>query len=340
MRATTVRRVFLFALLVALGTVLRGSERPTPSLEVGLSAHLQWADITNAQGLELLDKAKAAGARWVRFEVSWDHLEQTRGARTPWIVDRMDVIVAAAQARGLKLLPMVWGTPGWANNDRSPNHAPSDPRCYGDILGWLATRYRGRISAWELWNEPNAPEFLAENSAAAYVPLLRAGYLAVKAADPGALVVQAAPPYNNDAWLAQTYDAGAQAYFDVLATHPYMGPGDGAPESSDTGTRTMRHVSVVHELMVSRGDGNKPIWFTEFGWSTHAQPGGVSEAAQADYLIRALRMLRAEYPYVKVAIVYQERDTALGNIQQDNYGVLRRDWTGKPAYEALVDDSS
>ena len=349
-----VKATVLCSLLVLLGTVLRGERPPAPlqseqleranldverQLELGLSAHLQWSDINDAQRVELLDKAKAAGSLWVRFEVGWHQLEPTQAARSRWFVDRMDVVVAAAQARGLKLLPMVWGTPRWANSNQSPNHAPADPQRYGDILGWLATRYRGRISAWELWNEPTAPEFLADNRAAVYVPMLRAGYLAVKAADPGALVVQAAPPYNNEVWLTQTYDAGARGYFDVLATHPYMDPRDAPPESPDTGPRTMRHVSAVHDRMVERGDGNKPIWFTEFGWSTHARPGGVSEAAQADYLIRALRLLRAEYPYVKVAIVYQERDAALGNIQQDNYGLLRRDWSEKPAYRALANEA-
>jgi len=106
---------------------------------------------------------------------------------------------------------------------------------------------------------------------------------------------------------AQLRDAaGAQASFDVVATHPYQGVSDAPPERSDDGNRWwVTRVEAVRVLMVANGDGPKPIWFTETGWSAHANaPGtlpyrlGVTEAQQADYAARLIRLVRATYPYV------------------------------------------
>ena len=52
--------------------------------------------------------------------------------------------------------------------------------------------------------------------------------------------------------------------------------------------------------MLAYGDA-KPMWLTEFGWSTTSDSWGVSAQTQADYLLRAYRMLEQD-SYVQVAI--------------------------------------
>src|SRR5205814_368429 len=102
------------------------------------------------------------------------------------------------------------------------------------------------------------------------------------------------------------------------------------------------HIRAVHDLMVAKGDGAKPIWATELGWSSHANTGtepswalGVTEAQQADYIVRAINFFATTHPYVKNVFWYNERNKATGNVQEDNYGLLHRDLTPKPAYTAL-----
>ena len=128
-----------------------------------------------------------------------------------------------------------------------------------------------------------------------------------------------------------------------MATHPYQGMADAPPEKPDDGNRWwFTHLPAVRNVMVANGDGAKPIWFTEYGWSSHANyPGienwkrGVTDAQQADYLVRAIDYVTKNYPYVKNMLWYTERDRTTGNVQYDNYGLLTTSLSPKPVYAAL-----
>jgi polysaccharide biosynthesis protein PslG len=94
--------------------------------------------------------------------------------------------------------------------------------------------------------------------------------------------------------------------------------------------------------MRRHGDEAKDIWLTEFGWSSHPNTGrepdwmrGVSLQQQADYTVRAIRLVRASYPYVTNMLVYNDRNRTSGNVHLDNYGVLYYDVSEKPLYRAL-----
>jgi hypothetical protein len=198
------------------------------------------------------------------------------------------------------------------------------------------------VVGWEVWNEPNSPAFLAGADPAGYVRLLRAAYPAIKAGDPDADVVFGGVEYNDVDWLTRAYDAGAQGYFDVLATHPYQGIADLPPDARDGTKWTLTHVSQVRRLMVERGDAAKPVWFTEFGWSTHGVRTtknwirGVDEPRQAEYLAATARLVAAEMPYVQRIYWYSDRDTREGDPQYANYGLFRLDLSPKPALAALA----
>jgi hypothetical protein len=88
--------------------------------------------------------------------------------------------------------------------------------------------------------------------------------------------------------------------------------------------------------MLARGD-DKPIWFTEFGWSTSTKECGVSEATQADYLTKAYQ-LAAQDSYVQVAIWYNFRNNYWDHDADEiesRYGLLRTDFSTKPSYHAF-----
>ncbi|MGH9158079.1 MAG: cellulase family glycosylhydrolase [Acidimicrobiales bacterium] len=310
---------------------------------VGVQFHAMWEDYDVATRTAVFDKLAAAKVGWVRVDLGWSSFEERgRGVLSQWYVDRADAVVDQAAARGIKVLGMLWATPGWANGGGGSAVPPSDPGDYARFARWAAEHFRGRVSAWEVWNEPNDRYFWAAD-AARYAALVRAAYPSFKAGDPAALVVAGSTVHNDDGWLAAAYDAGMGGFFDVLSTHPYMAPTNAPPDLADDGTIwRMDHVRAVRALMVARGDGAKPIWFTEFGWSSHANlPGmpnwklGVTESEQADYLVKALAQMAGQYPYVTNAFWYNERSKATGDPQEDNLGLLRRDLTEKPAYQAL-----
>jgi hypothetical protein len=218
----------------------------------------------------------------------------------------------------------------------------------------VAKRYNGlsvsstlRIDAIQLWNEPNLAKFWAPEPTSTHVSsfatMAKTAGSAVKSANPNIKVIVAGVNSVDVAWYEQFYKvAGVIGTYDALGVHPYQSPGDATPETYDTkyGQYYMRHLRALDALMASKNDPAR-IWATEFGWSTHANtsstPGwarGVSEAQQADYLLRSMTVLAAT-PRVQAAFWYSSITTSTGDVQFDNYGLLRRDYSRKPVYYAL-----
>ena len=335
------------AALLTLGLVpgtAAAAEVPAPPA-FGVQFHGMWSSYDDAQRAVILDQLAAAGAGWVRIDVSWAMLQPTGrdSYDLNWGVPFVDHVLRMATARGLKPLVTLWLTPAWANGGAGERTLPTDPADYARAAGWAAQRWAGVVPAWEIWNEPNDNDFLRGGDPVAYARLLKAAYPSIKAGSPSAQVVLGGPNQNDTSWLAKVYAAGAQGSFDVMATHPYMAVANAAPELPDDGTRyRFTHLASVHRLMAEQGDGDKEIWATEFGWSSHANTGGeenwelgVTPAQQGDYLVRALKLAASTMPYVTHLFWYTDRDFAAENAQNSNYGLLDRDLKPKPAYDAV-----
>lgn len=342
--STTVATALIASLLaVTAGSVASAEARSTSRPQVGTNFHVMWSDYTNDERLEAIRRLADAGVEWVRVDMGWVTYEEAgKGVYSQWAWDRADFVVDNLRANGIKVLGMLWATPGWANGGQKREVPPSDPADYGDIAFKAAQHFKGRVDAWEVWNEPNLDYFF-KGTAADYVRLLKAAYPRFKAGDPNAQVVLGGVSYNDTKYLRRLYELGAQGHFDVMATHPYLGVADAPPETPDDGTIwTMVHVKAVHDLMTEFGDGAKKIWFTEFGWSTHENWSGISnwergvtKQKQADYLIRSIELMASKFPYVTNMFWYNERNEQHGHPQIDNYGLMYRDLSPKPAYTAL-----
>ena len=323
---------------------------PTPA--IGVNFQCTWVNpyYTDAERDAVLDRLVAARVSWVRIDLAWAVLEDAgKGVRNSWYLEAIDSCVAKTRARGINILMMLHHTPGWANNNAGWAAPPANVADYREIAQWLAARYRGRVQAWEIWNEANIGTFWT-GTTRQYVDLLKAGYAGVKAGDPGAPVVVAGPSLNDDAWVSSIYANGAKGHFDVMATHPYQWVGDEAPEAPDDGTRNrFSHLPAIKRVMDANGDGAKPIWVTEWGWSAHSNSGsepsyarGVSEAVQADYLVRSIDYARTHWPYVTHMFWYKERawdvpssDPVWWQVHNEGWALLRPDRSPRPAFDAL-----
>jgi hypothetical protein len=232
-------------------------------------------------------------------------------------------------------------TPGWAATPGTPalSGHPADPAEYAEFVGIVATRYQGRVSAYEVWNEPNGKVFWdPEPVAAQYTELLKAAYTAIKAADPDAVVVPGSvgAVTDYDGWTVESvrfvremYEAGAAGYFDALSYHPYFYYRP-FTQGGTIPTLPLNQVAAIHDLMVANGDGNKKIWATEYG-----QPAGiVSEANQATYIADFLRAWR-DIDYAGPAFIHTFRDYTSSEANSATSGVYRQDWTAKPAVGVL-----
>src|SRR5690606_4732503 len=112
----------------------------------------------------------------------------------------------------------------------------------------VATRYKGQIFHYQIWNEPNLyPEWGEQNiNPAAYAELLCRTHDALKAVDPNIVILTGAIGPTIDLtgrsaydvlFLQKFYDAGGGECFDVLTAQGYglsSGPTD----------RRLRHVTV------------------------------------------------------------------------------------------------
>jgi hypothetical protein len=313
------------------------------ALPMNTNFHGMWASYTDAQRGQVLDSFAWAGVKSVRLDVAWAMMQPTNGTSyDAWGVGFIDRVIAMANARGIKPLVMFWTTPGWANGNAGDHTLPTNPADYARAAKYAATKWRGKVAGWEVWNEPNSAAYMTGADPVAYTRLLKAAYPAFKAGDPAAPVITGGTEYNDTAWLTRMYNAGAKGYFDAIATHPYMGVADADPATPDDGTMwTLNHAAAVHQLMVARGDGAKKLWFTEFGWSSHpTAPGapnyqrGVTEAVQSAYLVKAAKLIRT-MPYVQAMYWYADHDENTGNIQYDNYGIFGTNLGSKPVFTGL-----
>ncbi len=295
----------------------------------------------------LLHVADAGGFSWMIQLLEWREIEPLPGEHF-W--EYTDWLVRATDYYGLDLVLRLDHPPEWAI---APDEAiPLDVAAYASFSGRVAARYRGQITAYVVWNEPNlATEWEGQApDPAGYVELLCATRLAIHAADPDALVVSAglAPTNHTDnsalddrLYLQAMYAAGAGGCFDVLGAHPY---GFAYPPNDPYGAHDSLNFARLVDLraiMVEAGDDDKPIWATELGWTTYPVEARqqwlqVSEDEQSRYLLGAFEQASQEWPWLERIAVWNLSAGLTSDDERRGYSILGDDATPKPAYEALA----
>lgn len=323
---------------------------------VGVAAHPLWVHVSAAEARRDVAAVAATGADLVRIDAGWATLQpEHRGAWSAWALRRLDRVVSAAAAEGVRPVVTFMSSPCWAaaaparlrRGCRGPwwqrgvqYYPPRRARDYARALAFLVRRYGDRVAAWEVWNEPNQRAFFVTRTPATdYARLLRA---VARRVDHRAKILGGAVAEADLRFVESLYDKGVAGTFDALSLHPYVG--DRAPDDLATGEDARyafpRGVPAVRAVMRAHGD-ERPIWLTELGWNTSLRregprwANGVSEPVQARYLLGAFAQVR-RWPYVRAAVWYSLRDR--GNHPFDaaaHYGVLRADDTAKPALAAL-----
>jgi len=189
----------------------------------GMTMHFMWYDI--ARTTKELDEIQASGLTVARFDVGWRWVEpQSKGSYDVTYLTKLDAVLQAMDAHGIRPIITVIETPAWARGAKTGIFAPpTNVQDYADIMGVLARRYADRPNmVWEIWNEPNLKEFWEPApNAAAYADMLRRSYRAIKGDSPDATVLGGAIVFNDLKFLNAMYAAGAAGFFDGLSLHPY-----------------------------------------------------------------------------------------------------------------------
>ena len=261
------------------------------SPDFGVQAFLWWRPEVADRDLDLI---RDAGFGWVKQYFAWQDIEGAAKGKFDW--SRSDRVVDQVQQRGLKLIVRIGQDPDrpfWAGD------APANAGHFADFARQVAARYRGRIQAYQVWNEPNLAREWGKKrpDPVGYAGMLKQVYAAIKASDPAAAVVTAgmAPTTqdNNEAmpdlvFYQGLYDAmGKQSngYFDFLGAHgagwavspetdPQVVATDPKLHNNDPSAAALKRVYAfrrledIRALMVNNGDANKRIVVLEFGWTT------------------------------------------------------------------------
>ena len=282
----------------------------------------------------------------VRLPLDWSTI-QPDPDRWNWTVH--DQFVLDAARAGMRILPFLVQTPGWAREPANAEAKGIWPPQFPDYIVEFAVEATRRygpggslwrahpgapylpIRSWQIWNEPNLWAFWRTGpDAAEYAALLRSAARAIRSVDPAAEIVSAGLAANreepHDRFLSRIYDAGAAGAMDTVAVHPYAG----------TPAQTVENVEEIVAVVAARG-GSEPLWATEFGWATVGTYGWVTdETGQAEWLSEAVSRLTRERDRLRLRGVatYSWRDSK-GDAWTANAGVRRLDNSPKPALFAL-----
>jgi len=217
--------------------------------------------------------------------VTWANLEPKSGVYN-W--QTLDAFVALAHQQGTDVILELGQTPQWASSE--PNQAgacgngaaapPTSNTLWTNYVTAVATRYKGRIAYYEVWNEVDGQNYWT-GTPAEMVQLTALAAKAIKATDPNAKIIgpsiSGAGP-SQVAYLKSMLQLGLGSSIDVIAAHFYvLGK---TPEAILPAVQAVQAAAAQYNLSA------KPIFNTEFGWA--APTTFNNEDDQSGYLMRSL----------------------------------------------------
>lgn len=310
---------------------------------------------------------KAGGIESVRIPIEWAAVQPTKNGELQWA--GIDELVGTLARAGLRVLPVIQGTPRWLAHD--PRTLPvNNARQRGAWKAFLTAaverygpggtfwaekapgvvKYEPAIStpqpirSWQIWNEVNFFYFTYPVSPARYARLVVQSSQALKAADPGAKLIlaglfgepNASGPRGMDAtdYLRAFYRTpGIKSRFDGVSLHPY------AVDSEDL----EEMVEGLHEVMLEAHD-RPAFYITEMGWGSQ---NDFNQVAFEQGIRGQVKELKASYGYLlenqrrlnlKGVYWYSWKDLPGSCSFCDSVGLFRAGpkFKAKPAWHAFV----
>jgi polysaccharide biosynthesis protein PslG len=283
---------------------------------------------------------------------------QARGMKVLWILSNTPAWAAAPGYSG------VWAP--WASDEQFGVAARKVVKRYyrrgvGVYEIWNEPNY-----SWFFGN--NHGRSYTDADVAKFGGMMRAAYRAMKTQAPGATVIgpglgqagsyeQIGGPgwMNEQRYLEKLYDpriGNIKGHFDALSIHPYgdfiwgTDPSryyDYVSGADDwVGWNKMFETNVsIRSIMVANGDGDKKIWATEIGapakgenegaWT---QGTGTTEAVQSE-VARQVGQRWRSLSFAGGLMWYAGVDYSAAPVEAERWGLLRSDWSHKPAYASL-----
>jgi hypothetical protein len=356
MKSKKTRILFAAAALVLAAGEAFSASQPAPSAGIPVSPLLFGMDV--GKPTTPWPPKSASGARlpikilrmWDNG-TSWNLLNPSEGTYN-W--SRLDLWVDRAEAEHMQVLYVFGIAPTWATSGTPAGKCAESPAgCLppkdlnadgtGTDAIWqkfvrdLVTRYKGRISYYEVWNEKDARNFW-QGTETQSVRMAKDAWGIIKQVDPQAKVLTPSFSHGNSADLDAYLSACGPScpYEDIVAVHGR------APRKENVQPEAFISIAdAFRALMAKHGLGSLPLWDTEAGWRPRPRQGpGEAEVTdpdqQAAYVARAY-LIRASEDIGSLVWYAWDAGSATGN----SWGGIYDRTTGQasPAAQAYVEVS-
>ena len=178
----------------------------------------------------------------------------------------LDAFIAMNQARGADIVYTFGRTPQWASSNptaagpygRGECAPPANLQNWDNYVTAIVTHVAGKIKYWEIWNEPQDPNFYC-GSVTTMVTMAQQAYQIIKSINPGAMVITpSVTSMRGLPWLQSYLGAGGGSYADIMSFHGYW---------SSTAEDINTVISSYRSVLNANGQSAKPLWDTEASWA-------------------------------------------------------------------------
>ncbi len=313
----------MLARLLALVTLLQTSVIAEP-VQWGINGHpLTQEGYWQVPLDDQLDLVKDSGATWYRISFGFDAYRANTA--------RFEELLAKAEKRNLKLLPVLMPPKGFYGDSKPLAQIKEESAAFGKEM---ASRYKGRITHWELGNELDTfamikkgeknragkewkwdgapdgkiPDDYETNRYERCREFFKSLQQGIKEADPKALTMIDTAGWLHYGFLQRLKEDGVNDY-DILAWHWYSEMGPIIAASKDK-------IDVIKLLKDGFG---KPIWLTEINRRDGSKKG--KEDAQAEYISGPIADL-SKHPDINAVFLYELLDEPyFGESGESDYGI-------------------
>ncbi|MBN8711995.1 MAG: hypothetical protein BGO12_06275 [Verrucomicrobia bacterium 61-8] len=317
---------FLSLLAVVLAVPAYAQNTPAPAGAFNIAGSGETGN-THAELFPYLHEARVS---MVRLFPEWAGIQPKQGE---WDWTSADALVESARKNDIQLAGVLAFLTPWASS------APNDPdhgartrtfpikniQYWRDFVRETGARYKNDITYWEVYNEFNATTFARNATPANYAELVKEADLELAKVNPQAKIGIGCADVDLS-FLENVIRSGASGHFDFLAVHPYslMDAALAGREAVFLGLG-----DNLRKLLKKTGQRDDiELWVTEVG--TTATNTAASEDRQAAALVKAYTLCLAQD--IRRVFWFEGRGPNYG---QGSFGILRQDWSKRPAFFAL-----